>query len=296
VTETPSAVATQVATPEPAPTEAATVTETATPAATPSPAVTATATLAPVSDAPVLTARRPQPTRRVRAAPTPPPEPTPTPPDQITGASLTLCHYVNPGYVAVTISADQYSLYYEEKDDIIPAPTTGCDNVDPDNLPDEGVTGCHLLADGTYSYFSYPLGDLHGHEFHKGDLVPAPNGMCPGADGEYVIPTPTAVPTTTATATATPDEGDVQGTDEGDEEDEGTDDPCFGGCGEIESDNRGGVLNALAAGTEAGAPTPSQLPFTGFDLWLIAVAGLALTMMGAGLRLLAAQPPVGVTR
>jgi hypothetical protein len=195
----------------------------------------------------------------------------------------------------VVVSADQDSLYFESNDNIIPAPTTGCDNIDPENLPDEDVTGCHLNGDGTYTFFSYPTGDLHGHEFHKGDFIPAPNGMCPGSDGEYVLPTPTAVPTTTATATATPDDGDVEGTDEGDEEDEGTDDPCFGGCGEIEYGNPGGTLNALAARTETGAPTPSQLPFTGFDLWLIAVAGLALTMMGAGLRLLA-QPPVGVTR
>lgn len=37
-------------------------------------------------------------------------------------------------------------------------------------------------------------------------------------------------------------------------------------------------------------------PFTGFDLWLIASAGLGLALMGAGLRALAAQPPLGVTR
>jgi hypothetical protein len=300
-TPVPAAEATLAATPEaaltavPAQTPEPTPTATATP--TPEPAVTATPEAVVPEAAPVLKAHRPQPTRRVRQAPTPPPEPTPTPPEQMTGASLTLCHFTDPGYVAVVISADQYSLYFEEEDDIIPAPPEGCGNITaPESYADDDVTGCHLNADGSYTFFSFPPGDLHGHEFDKGDMIPAPNSMCPAKNGEYVIPTVTATPTSSATATATPGDGDVEGTGEGDEEEtEGTDDPCFGGCGEVEFDATTPSDGDVAGATENGG-TPSQLPFTGFDLWLIAIAGLALTMMGAGLRLLAAQPPLGVTR
>jgi hypothetical protein len=247
------------------------------PTATPAP--TETATPVPTAAAvPVAVKRTPQPVRHARAQPTPPPTPTPTPPDQITGASLTLCHTDDGGqtYVPVTITADQYSGYFDEELDIIPAPPSGCANItDPDLAADQPVTVCHLESNGSYSLHTYRPGDLGGHETHKGDLIPAPNGVCPRS--EYAVPTPTpsatssptprptatATPTRTATPTATPDGGVA---------------PARAGA------------TAPAAVSGATSPTPSQLPFTGFDLWLIACAGLGMTLMGAGLRLLAAQP------
>jgi hypothetical protein len=273
VTATPTAVPTAEATVAP------TITPTATPAetATPAPTVTATATPTPEA-APVAVSRRPQPRAQAKPAPTPAPEPTPTPPDQMTGASLTLCHTDDDGqtYTAVTISADQPSGYYDNPFNIIPAPPSGCDDItDPDTAANQRVTVCHRHGTGAYSLHRYAVGDLGGHETHEGDIIPAPRGVCPRT--AYSVPTPTPTPASTRTPqptataaptrTAKPDEGDVA--------------PDSAGA-------------RAAAG--ATSPTPGQLPFTGFDLWVIACAGLGMTLMGAGLRLLAAQPPLGVTR
>jgi hypothetical protein len=275
VTAEPTAVATEIATPTVAPTVVPT--ETAAPTVTATPAATAEAT-------PVVVATRPQPKRHPRAQPTPPPTPTPTPPDKFTGASLTICHGVEDAnsnldhWETVTISADQPSGYYDEDFIIVPAPPGGCDSItDPDIAADNNpVTVCHREPSGAYTLHRYPIGDLGGHETHKGDIIPAPSGGCPGS--EYAVPTGTATPTSTPTAkptaTATP---------------KATATPR-GQVGPVVVDH------AAPAPAELGATAPAQLPFTGFDLWLIASAGLGMTLMGAGLRLLAAQPPVGVTR
>jgi hypothetical protein len=281
VTVAPTPVATE--TPTVAPTAAPTETPTVAPAPTETatPVVTATPT---AEAAPVAVKRSPQPVRHPRAAPTPPPAPTPTPPDQVTGASLTLCHGVEDAngnldhWETVTISADQPSGYYDEDFIVVPAPPGGCDGItDPDTAAMHAVTVCHLEADGSYSLHRYPMGDLGGHETHKGDLIPAPSGGCPGSAYAIATPTPTRTPrpqpTTTPEPTAAP-----------------TKTP---GGGDVSPERASGSAPAATA----GATAPSQLPFTGFDLWLIACAGLGMTLMGAGLRLLAAaQPAVGVTR
>jgi hypothetical protein len=279
-TPTPTAmpIATLVATPVATETATATATTTATATVTP----TATPTASATPGAPVALTSRPQPSGRPRAVATPPPDPTPTPPDQFTGASLTLCHYTGDAshpYEAVTITADQFSGYFDEEQDIIPAPQEGCDNItDPEAAANEKVTVCHLNHDGTYTLFTYAPGDLGGHEPDKGDLIPAPRGMCPGADGQYVVaatPTParTATPTATAAHTATPTATPTA--------DSGVDPASAGST----------PSDGTPAAAVNGATSPSELPFTGLDLWLIACAGLALTLMGAGLRLIAAAQP-----
>ncbi len=294
VTPAPTLAAELTATPAPAETAVATLT--ATPAGTTTPAPTATATVAPTEtaaptataeQAPRLVSRRRQPQHAARAQATPPPDPTPTPPEQITGAALTICHGIEDDtglhWETVTISADQQSAYYDEEFIIVPAPREGCGAITPaniDELSNQRVTVCHLEREGDYSLHTFPVGDMGGHETHKGDLIPAPDGGCPRSPYEVPTVTPTATveptatateePSPTATPTATPDDIDV-----------------FPG-------NLGGSAPAAETG---GAATEDQLPFTGFDLWLIACAGLGMTLMGAGLRLLAAvQPPVGVTR
>jgi hypothetical protein len=283
-TPDPTVTATPTVTVEPTPvaTETAIVTPTATPTAVPTvtPAPTRTATPAPTAEpAPVAVARKPQAIRRPRAVPTPPPTPTPTPPDQITGAALTLCHTDDGGatYQPVTITADKFSLYFDEELDIIPAPSSGCAGItDPDLAADQPVTVCHVEANGAYSLHTYPAGDLGGHETHKGDLIPAPNGTCPR--GQYAVPTPapttTSTPEPTTTATATPTGTPTEKPDDGD----------------VAPERASGTAPAATPG--ATSPTPAdQLPFTGFDLWLIASAGLGMTLMGAGLRLIAAAQP-----
>lgn len=287
-TPEPTATPTPEATPTPAPT--------AFPAPDPSPSPTASPSPSPVPTASPSPSPEPRPADQATPAPTPPPEPTPTPPDQITGASLTICHWTGSEYVPVVITADQYSGYFDQPLDVIPAPSSGCAGLDPKAAGARPVTVCHLNPDGTFTLFQYGPGDLGGHEGDKGDLIPAPNGTCPGlAPGTAAVtPTPTPSPAPSAAPTATPkpsgDGGEVAAED---------DDPCFGGCGEIVR-----AVNRVTAPSRAPAPaatpppvlTARQLPFTGFDLGLIAALGVALVLMGAGLRLLAAQPPVGVTR
>jgi outer membrane biosynthesis protein TonB len=280
-TPTPTVEATPVPTvtvaPTPVATEAATAVPTTTPAATATPTPAATAT---PEATPVAVARRPQPRAQAKPAPTPMPEPTPTPPDQMTGASLTLCVTEDEGqtYSAVTISADQPSGYYDNPYNIIPAPPSGCDDItDPDTAANQRVTVCHRHSNGAYSLHRYEIGNLGGHETHKGDIIPAPAGACPRT--AYSVPTATPTPASTRTPqpTATPAPDRTPAPDGGD----------------VAPASAGGSAPAAAGAT---SPTPGQLPFTGFDLWLIACAGLGMTLMGAGMRLLAAQPPLGVTR
>lgn len=302
VTPVPTPEAAVATTPVPTPVSEATITPTATPSPIATPSLTATPSPSP-SPAPSPSPSpspspgpgptvSPSPPPQDRAAPEPTPEPTPTPPDQFTGAALTICHYTGSGYVAVTITADQYSPYFDAPNDIIPAPSAGCDNVDPGSSPDQEVTVCHRNADGTYTLLRYPPNDLGGHEGDLGDLIPAPAGACPGA---AVAPTPTSTPTPSpspvpsATPTSEPPDNDVLA--------EATAEPTRAARAERVSIPAAiARVSAVESGATARAtPTPDTLPFTGLDLGLIVGLGFALVLMGAGLRLVAAQP-VGVTR
>jgi len=302
-TPTPEPLATAIPTAEPTPTPepeitpvpTPTVEPTVTPPPTPEPTATGTQ--------PAVVLARPQPKRRPRQSATPTPTPSPTPesesetPDEYEGAALTLCHATeNPvqPYVAVTVDANGFNPHFDHELDIIPAPPEGCGSIDdPDRAANRAVYVCHATGDSDRPYRRdgpFAVGDLDGHEGHKGDLIPAPNRTCPGLD-PYAVPTatPTAEPTPTSTATATPTSDpddprivDVIGVD--DRSTPGDD----SGSGEV-----AGV--AIESGSAPGSSL-EQLPFTGFDLWLTAAAGLGLALMGAGLRVLAAQPPLGVTR
>jgi hypothetical protein len=192
-------------------------------------------------------------------------------------------------YETVTISGDDNSSpYWDDPRNIIPAPVSGCDGItDPQAAADEPVVVCHATGDPERPYaLRQPPEGFGGHEFHRGDLIPAPGGTCPGLDG-YAVPTPeptsTPAPTRepTATATASPTPG---GDEEGDEGAGGGGLPRY-------------TTAAMVAVTQGATAPAQQLPFTGFELWLIAAAGLGMTLMGLGLRVLdAAQPPEGVTR
>ena len=280
VTVTPTAIATFTATPEPTPSPTETPTELPTETATATPTAAETATPSPSPEAPVVLATAAQPTPTpTEAAETPTPVPTSTPPEQMTGAALTGCRYISDGvYEPITISADQPNSVYNDARNIFPAPPDGCDTItDPDAARRLRVTVCHLQADGTYLLLTLPPGDLGGHENHKGDIIPAPHRQCPG-ETTYVVPTVTATATPTPRPVRTP-----------------APTPTSSPAGN-------GVLGQLINGALRPAPAPAaapvqgRLPFTGFDLWLVACLGLGMTLMGAGLRLLAAQPPVGVTR
>lgn len=272
-------------TPSPTPT-AAPVVETITPTPTPSPTVTVT----PTPTATPSPSPTPVVTDAVRQSPTPPPEPTPTPPEQFTGASLTICHWTGTEYVAVTITADQYSGYFDQPLDIIPAPAAGCAGLDPAQAGGEPVTVCHRNPDGTYTLLRYPGGDLGGHEGDVGDLIPAPSGTCPGLAPATAAATPTPTPEATPDPPASATDGDVVAQATPRPHRTATPAPATTAAtaAPVATTAQSGTTMAVAATTE-------QLPFTGFDLGLIAALGLAFVMMGAGLRLIA-QPAVGVTR
>ena len=298
---TPSATPVPTVTVAPTPAATAFATPTATVALTPEPTVTAAPTSAPTAAAtasatpkpPTAVEQRPQGPARQAATPTPTPTATPDPGDA--GATITACHALDDGtYETVTITLYPGVLdeHFDHDNDIIPAPATGCG---PGAQPDESVGVCHATGDPEQPYeFAgfFPPSNLEGHENHAGDLIPAPNGTCPGLD-EYFVPTPapteepTAEPTATAFPTQTPT-AEPTPTATADVIDEGD----GGGGG---SSPGGGTAGSTTQGTGSYA-SAAYLPFTGFELWLIAAAGLGLLMMGGGLRLLAAQPAVGVTR
>lgn len=290
-TPAPSPVPTATAVPEPtvtitaAPSPAPTASPSPAPSASPSPAPTASPSPAPSAT--------PTPSSKARQSPTPPPEPTPTPPDQFTGASLTICHWTGSEYVPVTITADQYSGYFDLPLDIIPAPASGCAGIDPATAANQDVTVCHRNPDGTFTLLRYPAGDLGGHEGDQGDLIPAPNGTCPGLDPGAVAVTPTPSPSPGPSPTAEPPaDGDVIG--------EATATPKR--TRPLPPVTRAVVKSISLGATAPPAPpvataTVQQLPFTGLDLGLIAGLGIAFVLSGTGLRLVAAaQPPFGVTR
>lgn len=284
-TATPVATPTAVATPEATPTAEVTPD----PVLTAEPTATATAT-------PVATVT-PHPAAGVRQdatptpIPTPEPSPTATPTPEFTGAALTVCHYTGAAgqpYEAAVIDAGAFDAHFDHELDVIPAPPGGCASItDPDRAHDAPVFVCHATGDPDRPFTlagQYPAGDLGGHEGHEGDLIPAPHRTCPGLDFYGV---PTATPTPPAEPTATPTEAP--------EDDAGDGDDGSRGGGRLGDTLPvfSGAMVAVAQGATAPAP---QLPFTGFELWLIASAGLALTLMGLGLRLLAQPPAVGVTR
>lgn len=291
-TPAPTAAMTPGATATAVPTVGSTPVATATPAAAATPAATATATATPTAApsvaATVTPAATPELLRsairaEVAVRPTRPPSASPVPAEALTGAALTLCHYIgdpDQPYVAVTVSADQYSPHFDDELDIIPAPSSGCDNItDPDAAASGPVLLCHATGNPSQPFLlvALPNGDLGGHEVDLGDLIPAPDGTCPGLEGgAYGVPTATPTPTATATATAM-----------------ATPQPAVlvRGLGHRSSPGRRSPGLAGAAGT-TGAPTTiagRRLPLTGFDLWVLFAIGSGFVMAGGGLRVLSRQ-------
>jgi hypothetical protein len=289
-TPTPEPVLTATATPVLTPTATAEPSPTATATPTPTPEVTATATASPTAS-PTAEPERPQRGELQQA-------PTPTATAAPTGALMTICSYTGDAdqpYVSVVIPADQYSPYFDEETAIIPAPPYGCENItDPDEAAREPTTLCHATGnpDRPYVLVQLPNGDFGGHETHVGDIIPAPQKTCPEAAG-YVVPT--ATPTATATATAEPTRTAIPTV---------TPEPTV--IKEVLPDDEAGddgdnkpiaeVLDDLAGAAAPTQTSASSLPFTGADVWVLFAWGVALVMMGAGLRLMGRYPPVGVTR
>ena len=234
-----------------------------------------------------------QPTRRVRQAATPAPTPpppasTPDPTADFVGAALTFCHtdatdvksIDETDYIAVTVDGGKTSEHYNHSNDIRPAPAGGCASInDPDAAARKPLYVCHATGDPEQPYAI--LGPIardrvSDHGGHKGDIIPAPRGTCPGLRA-YAVPTPSPVPTPYAVATTVATTVAV---------------PAHTATPDDERPAQ--VLLPAAAGAAAPGVTPvtvaEQLPFTGFDLWVIAAAGFGMALAGVGLRLLADAP------
>jgi hypothetical protein len=199
-------------------------------------------------------------------------------------ASVRVCHYTGSTtipYVLVEAPAGG-GEHAAHGDDIIPAPAGGCpatyqgpqgapDAPQPPQQPVRDVTICHATGQASNPYVELTIrrSRLPEHRRHANDIIPAPAGGCPAQSAEddsgapapprkRPRPAPTATPapaSTPAPATAV----------------------------------------APAAATPAAAPEAPRavyaasipgLPHTGADLALMAMFGIGLMSMGAGLRLL----------
>lgn len=265
VDATPTATSTAFAaqtTATPTPTATVTATATAEPTVTPDPTATATAT--------VTTTPTPTPTAT---------ETIPPPPTNPKGALLTVCKQVAEGtYVPVVIDASRFSDLLSDKTTIAPAPPSGCDNIkNPDKAAKIPITVCHYTGDPAdpFRLIVLPRGrGLAGHEDDRGDLIPAPNGTCPGLDPEATptaAATRTPAPARTPTPTATVDDSTGSG----------------GGSGSPQLQVLADTISSTPAATPVPAVVRAELPFTGSYTWVLFGIGLGFTMMGAGMRLIA---------
>ena len=75
---------------------------------------------------------------------------------------------------------------------------------EPEKFP---MTICHATGSETNPYVSMTLNSqsaLNGHKKHEGDLIPAPEGGCPGVDVVEPEPSNTPVPPTPVPPTPVP--------------------------------------------------------------------------------------------
>ena len=219
----------------------------------------------------------------------------------------TICHATgsatNP-YVTITISDNALPAHARHQDgrDIIPAPEGGCPKPQttktgqtaPADAPK--TTICHATGSTTNPYvtLTLPAPAVAAHKRHQDgrDLIPAPEGGCPAtapAQDGTPAPTGTSGSETSRRATA-PQPAAMLGTALTVTTPSGAVLGAFARGGTTASRpgttaSRGGVLAARENGTGTPAVASAhQLPFTGLDLALVVVAGLALLLTGVALR------------
>lgn len=196
----------------------------------------------------------------------------------------TICHATgsstNP-YVTITISNNALDAHRRHQDgrDIVPAPATGCPGEpatqsgqvkSKGNGRDGKTTICHSTGSATNPFVRITISDntLDAHRrHHEGrDLIPAPQGDCPG--GATLAAKSVETPLGTAPAAA----GAVLG------------EQAAGPPGAVLGEQASGAEPAArVAGADAAAAGDS-LPFTGSDLLVLVLAGLAGVLGGFALR------------
>ena len=105
------------------------------------------------------------------------------------GSAITICHAtgdsVNP-YEKITVNSVELNAHRQHPNDIIPAPAGGCPASLAVTTPaatssDGKVTICHATGSKTnpYTMITVSVNGLNGHDKHKDDIIPAPQGGCP---------------------------------------------------------------------------------------------------------------------
>jgi hypothetical protein len=243
------------------------------------------------------------------AAPTPNPPAPPATNTHAKAGKTTICHATgsatNP-YVTITISNNAVPAHQRHQDgrDIVPAPGGGCPQGGAEQhapgVPPGGEQGkttiCHATGSATNPFVLIPISNnaLPAHAAHQDgrDIIPAPeNGVCagngeqpggggrsltPGTTGSSVTPTmapgitPTAAGPTVAGATttgATPNKVKVLG---------------------ATTSGRAPSASTSPAATATRPASSSSLPFTGTDVIIVAILGLAALLVGVTMRRAAA--------
>lgn len=129
---------------------------------------------------------------------------------QLQAGQISICHATGSStspYEKITIGLSELLQHADHKDDIIPAPASGC----PDTVQPGANSGkikiCHATSSATnpYNEISIDFNGLIGHLKHNGDIIPAPDGGCPQVTPTPgVTGTPTLTPMITQTVTGTP--------------------------------------------------------------------------------------------
>ena len=219
----------------------------------------------------------------------------------------TICHATgsdsNP-YVTITISNSALAAHRRHRngEDIIPAPAGGCPKGGGSKGPDQPgrpgdsppgkTTICHATGSDSNPYVTITISNsaLAAHQRHQNgeDIIPAPPGGCPGPAGASETPvTPqTAEPGPgPVSATPAPAEGERPAQADATPSAPGSPGRVLGATAESPQGGAAGQAEdspgAQPASGVAGARASGRLPFTGFEVALIALLGA--TALGLGL-------------
>jgi hypothetical protein len=109
----------------------------------------------------------------------------PTSPVVIVDGKITICHATGSktnAYDEIIVSVNGLNGHDKHEGDIIPAPKDGCP-ASPVAIStgESKITICHATSskNNPYNEITVSVNGLNGHNKHKGDIIPAPQGGCP---------------------------------------------------------------------------------------------------------------------
>ena len=114
----------------------------------------------------------------------PPATTTTTTTTPVSGDKITICHATgsktNP-YVEITVSVNGLNGHDKHELDVYPLEDGTCPATTTPVSGDK-ITICHATGSKTnpYNEITVSVNGLNGHGDHEGDIIPAPEGGCPG--------------------------------------------------------------------------------------------------------------------